>query len=78
VILYAAIAGLSISGLLAVGPHIKAIRTVRGLRRQLRALEEQMKSLRDASGPPALYSDNSTLLAPSRAAAVARADEEPV
>jgi uncharacterized integral membrane protein len=74
---YSAIAGALVSAFLALGPLWKASRTVRALRRQVRALEEQMRPLRESAGTPALYSDNSTLLAPTRAA-TARADEEAV
>jgi uncharacterized integral membrane protein len=76
VILYSAIAGLSVAGLLALGPHFKAFRTIRALRRQLRTLDEQLQALRESSGTPALYSENS--LAPARTAVMARGDEEPV
>src|SRR5262249_12782308 len=75
---YSAIAGALFSGLLALGPLWTAKRSARALRRQVRSLEEQMKALQESSGPPALYSDISTVLAPYRAATVARADEEPV
>lgn len=78
VILYSAVAGLSVSALMALGPHFKAFRTVRALRRQLRALEEELQALRPSSGTPALYAENSTLLAPTRAPVLARGDEEPV
>jgi hypothetical protein len=73
---YSAMVGALVSGFLALGPLWRSSRTIRSLRRHVRALEEQLKAIQSSSGTPALYSENASLLPTARPAAVARSDEE--
>jgi hypothetical protein len=74
---YSALAGALFSAFLALGPLWRSSRAIRALRRHIRALEEQAKTLQEAAGSPALYSERASLLPTARGNAVARADEEP-
>jgi uncharacterized integral membrane protein len=75
--LASAAAGALISGFPLLGALWRSYRALRASRRQVRALEERLKSLGETPGP-ALYSGNSSALAPVHTTKVARADEEPV
>jgi hypothetical protein len=51
---YSALAGALFSAFLLVGPIWRSSRAVRGLRRQVRSLEEEIKTLQDAQRAEAL------------------------